>query len=112
MMRKKESFFRPSKKKVLVFLILFYFAFMFFPLIKCIDSENVKQNFCEAYHECKVDVYFPLANIVSSYEDGHFFCPATRISLLGGTAIVAFIIAFTYAIACLLNYYYRKYRDV
>ena len=71
--------FKPSKRKLDIFVILFFLSYVFLPVVKCIDDHAAAEKFCQQYGICEVDYYFSLATLILHY-DGEFLCPATNIS--------------------------------
>lgn len=110
---KNKNFFKVTKRKIIVFIILFYFLFFYLPVIKCIPDHDVKEDFCETYGLCKVDVYSSASTMLSEYdsETNSFLCPATRINILMMLLLTLAFIIGTYLITCVLDFYYAKFRD-
>jgi hypothetical protein len=103
---------RPSKRKVLVFLLLFFCVVFYLPTVRCLEEQDVKEKICTKYQKCSTDIYFTLAKVLSSYEQDTFNCPLKAIGL--GTAILLLLIAAasTYLIAGLADAYYARFRDL
>lgn len=111
--KKKMSFFRFSKRKVLIFIIVFYVLYFYLPVVKCIDNQDVKEKFCQKYNLCKVDIYFSLSTVISDYdsETGSFLCPASRISVFSMILLSMLFLIGSYLITCVFDYYYVRFRD-
>ena len=113
----KAAFFKPTKRKALVFLIIFCFSYFYVPAIRCMEDQDVSKKVCSAYNHseeyCKTDLYFSLSTIGLSYnpEDQGFFCPAKSISMLSMISLTIIFLAAAYIITCILDYYYAKFRD-
>ncbi|MBW2990793.1 hypothetical protein KY348_03745 [Candidatus Woesearchaeota archaeon] len=108
-----KSFFKFSKRKLLIFIILFYVLFFYLPVIKCIPDHDVKEKFCEKYGLCKVDIYSSISTVISGYdaETNTFLCPATRITSVKMILLILIFMLGTYIITCILDYYYARFRD-
>jgi hypothetical protein len=114
---RKNNFFKPTKRKALVFLIIFCFSYFYVPTIKCLENQDVSKKVCAAYNHsrdyCKTDLYFSLSTISLSYspENKSFFCPSRSMSVLDMALLTIIFMAGAYITTCMLDYYYARFRD-
>ena len=107
------GFFRISKRKLLIFIVMFYVFFFYLPLVKCIDSVAVKEKFCKIYGLCETDFYFSVFGIMSSYnpQAGRFLCPSKNLTIFAVILLVVLVVAMAYFLTCFVDVMYRRFRD-
>jgi hypothetical protein len=108
MKEKLKSFFKPSKRKIIIFLVFFFLIFMYLPLAKCVDSHDTKESMCTKYEICTVDVYYSMFSIIANDE----LCEETKLTFMGIFILPLIILIFSYSIACITDLLYTKYRDI
>ena len=101
----KKKFFKPSKRKIVMFLVIFLVLFFYFPVVKCINGHKVKSSFCKKFDICTIDFYVPIPGALSDHGDS---CPANRISNSGLILITAIFLIMSYLVSCLFDHYLKK----
>jgi len=103
---------RPTKRKLLVFAILFFTLFFYVPVIKCLENTDAKDRVCELYGACETDYYYPLSGIIGLRKNLDGLCPAASLNGFMLISMTGGAIGVSYLLACLLDKYYEKYRNV
>ena len=96
-----------SKRRIILFAILFSFVFIFLPILNCIPNHDVKEKFCDTYGLCTVDIYYSVFAVILEPN----LCPNKGITLITSVLFTTLIIVGTYLLALIIDLLYIKYRD-
>jgi hypothetical protein len=106
LIRNALAIFRPSRRKLIIFIILLLFITMFLPTLECKEVKAAKKA-CLSGSPCNVTMYYSVA----AYASGGIDCPLMPFSAAGYTLIFMSAAVASYCIACLADYFYEKYRN-
>jgi disulfide bond formation protein DsbB len=101
----------PSRRKVFLFILLFFCVVFYLPTVKCLEDVEVKEKMCEQYQRCSTDMYFTLAKILTDYDRGSFNCPHQDVGIGQAMAMLLLAAAGTYVLAAVADAYYARFRD-
>jgi hypothetical protein len=104
--------FSPGKGTIVVFLIIAFFLIFFLPVVNCKESHKASKKICTLYSICYTDFYYPVAGLLLMWGTWESTCPDGNVGPLLVVTYLALLIILSALIAYLLNYYYRKYRDI
>ncbi|OGJ21231.1 hypothetical protein A3K73_02325 [Candidatus Pacearchaeota archaeon RBG_13_36_9] len=106
-----NNFLKISKRKIVIFLIVFFLISIYLPTIKCFEEYSVSPGFCKLYGLCEVERYYSLWSATINYNKLIGMCdafnyPLSYVLLLDLVSIVS-----AYLISCVIESFYKKYRD-
>jgi len=110
MRQKYLDFFIPNKRIAILFIIIFFFMFFILPVVNCIEDHAVKHTFCEKFHICTVDYYASIPGYIFD-EGGKTEC-TNVVSGWWLFLLTVNMIVFSYVFSCIIDFFYRKYRDI
>jgi len=112
MIKHMKIFLKPTRLHIILFLLLFFVSYFYMPTVKCLDDTAAKEKVCKLYGECETDYYYSLSGIVSIRNDWQEYCPASSMSYMKLFTITIILGLLDYLLACMVAFYYKKYRDI
>jgi len=106
-----DDFLNISKRKLVIFLIVFFLIIVYLPTIKCFKEHPVGTDFCKLYNLCEVERYYSLGSATVHYNKLIDTCDAFNLPFSYVLFLDLIAVAAAYLISCVIEALYKKYRD-